>query len=145
MLNLHQFKPPAAAENRRGKFAPIRLHSLHAGHLTNACFHQSQYSTVVTHVFINCYQFTDPEGWTVWLTVPAPGIEPVPTRLIVLEIVQRSTVPTRPRRQTQSNSFEAKKQNTFEVVDKVLSEVNRRLAELREKSYERNRCTDTSV
>jgi hypothetical protein len=29
-------------------------------------------------LFTNCYQFTDPEGWTAWLTVPAPGIEPGP-------------------------------------------------------------------
>ena len=29
-----------------------------------------------------------PRGWTVWLTVPAPGIEPRPARLAMQEIVR---------------------------------------------------------
>ena len=40
-----------------------------------------------------------PEGWTVRLTVPAPGIEPGPVRLVVQEIRRRATISTWPRRQ----------------------------------------------
>ena len=39
-----------------------------------------------------------PDGWTAWLSVPAPGLEPGPARLMVQEVGRRTTVSTRPHR-----------------------------------------------
>jgi hypothetical protein len=49
----------------------------HASHLTAHTL--SQFSVVGTHFLIAATNLPTPEGWTAWLTVPAPGIEPGPS------------------------------------------------------------------
>jgi 6-phosphogluconate dehydrogenase (decarboxylating) len=48
----------------------IRLHEPYASHRTAARL-PSQSSTAVTHCILFATNLPTPEGWTVWLTVPA--------------------------------------------------------------------------
>jgi hypothetical protein len=50
----------------------------HASHLTAHTLYPSQSSAAVTHFLLTATNLSTPEGWTVWSTVPAPGIEPGP-------------------------------------------------------------------
>ena len=56
-----------------GSLRQPAAYSLHAGHLTDARFYQSQCPTVVTHVSTICYQFTDPGGMDGLVDRARPG------------------------------------------------------------------------
>jgi hypothetical protein len=51
----------------------------HASHLMAHKLYLSQSSAVVTQFLLTATNLPTPEGWTAWLTVPAPEIEPGPS------------------------------------------------------------------
>jgi hypothetical protein len=53
----------------------VRLHSPHANKRIQLQAYTSQSSTVVTHCILIATNLPTTEGWTVWLTVSAPGFD----------------------------------------------------------------------